>query len=74
MLLMVYHCQDGKQTITLRIDPEMYPKLTFIQTPHLEFAYKPRDFTAMREMGASWKIITEDIPEPKGITLHGIDS
>ena len=45
-----------------------------IETPHLELAYKPRDFTAMREMGASWKIITEDIPEPKGITLHGIDS
>jgi hypothetical protein len=43
-----------------------------IQTPHLEFAYKPRDFTAMREMGASWKIITEDLPEPKGITPHGI--
>jgi hypothetical protein len=44
-----------------------------IQTPHLEFAYKPRDFSAMREMGASWKIITEDIPEPKGITPHGLD-
>ena len=44
-----------------------------IQTPHLHFAYKPRDFTPMREMGASWKIITEDLPEPRGISPHGID-
>ncbi len=40
------------------------------ETPHLKVAYKPRDFRAMREMGASWKIITEDHPEPKGITPH----
>jgi hypothetical protein len=37
------------------------------RTPELEFAYAPKDFRAMREMGASWKIITEDIPQPKGI-------
>jgi hypothetical protein len=36
-------------------------------TPHLEFSYKPRNFKAMREMGATWKILTEDIPQPKGI-------
>jgi hypothetical protein len=43
------------------------------ETPHLKHlkvAYKPRDFRAMREMGASWKIITEDHPEPEGITPH----
>ena len=38
-----------------------------VQTPHLEFAYKARSFRAMREMGATWDIITEDIPEPRGI-------
>lgn len=42
-----------------------------LRTPHLEFAYKPRNFTAMREMGASWKIITEDVPEPRGINPNG---
>ena len=26
-----------------------------------------RDFRAMREMGASWKIITEETPQPPGI-------
>jgi hypothetical protein len=25
----------------------------------------------MREMGATWKIITDEIPEPTGITVHG---
>ncbi len=38
-----------------------------IATPHLEFAYDSPDFTAMRESGASWKILTEDMPEPRGI-------
>jgi hypothetical protein len=42
-----------------------------LATPHLEFAYKPVDFRAMREMGASWKIITEDTPEPRGIHPNG---
>ena len=36
-------------------------------TDHLHIAYKPRDFTAMREMGASWKIITDQTPQPKGM-------
>jgi len=35
-------------------------------TPHLEFAYAPQDFRGVREMGASWKLITEDLPEPEG--------
>jgi hypothetical protein len=42
-----------------------------ILTPHLEIAYTPRDFRAMREMGKSWKIITEAVPEPKGIKPNG---
>ena len=36
-------------------------------TPHLQFSYTPRNFKAMREMGATWQIVTEDMPEPKGI-------
>ncbi|MBX7166919.1 MAG: hypothetical protein K1X74_11365 [Pirellulales bacterium] len=40
-------------------------------TPHLEFSYAPRDFRAMREMGATWKIITEATPEPPGIDPGG---
>ena len=38
-----------------------------LPTPHLQFAYKARNFKAMREMGASWDIVTEDVPEPRGI-------
>jgi len=44
---------------------------TAIATPQLEFAYKPRDYRGMREMGESWKIITEDRPEPTGISYGG---
>jgi len=40
-----------------------------METPNLAISYKPRDYRNMREMGASWKIITEDIPEPKGIDI-----
>ena len=36
-----------------------------IETPHLDLSYAARDFSAMREMGASWKIVTEDVPEPQ---------
>jgi hypothetical protein len=43
-----------------------------LDTPHLTFAYKPRDFRAFRETGATWKIITEQTPEPNGITPHGL--
>ncbi len=40
-------------------------------TPHLEFSYHPRDFTAFRENGASWKILTDEVPEPKGLDTFG---
>jgi hypothetical protein len=36
-------------------------------TPHLEFSYPARDFTGLREMGDTWKRITEDLPEPLGL-------
>ncbi len=42
-----------------------------VETPHLGMAYPPVDFRAMREMGASWKLITEDTPEPEGIDTGG---
>lgn len=42
-----------------------------VETPHLNFGYEPRDFRAMREMGATWKIITEDQPQPPGIEPGG---
>ena len=44
-----------------------------IDTPWLDVAYEPRDFRAMREMGASWKIITEDTPQHHGIKPVGIE-
>lgn len=40
-------------------------------TPQLKVAYQARDFRALREMGESWKIITEDLPQPKGIDPGG---
>ena len=38
-----------------------------MDTPQLNIAYAPRDYRKMREMGATWKILTEDIPEPKSL-------
>ncbi len=43
-----------------------------IDTPQLDVAYAPQDFRAMREMGATWKIITDDMPAPRGIERVGI--
>ena len=42
-----------------------------LATPQLNTAYAAIDFRAMREMGATWKIITEEMPEPKGIDPGG---
>jgi hypothetical protein len=42
-----------------------------LETPHLQIAYQPLDFRAMREMGDTWKIITEDQPQPAGINPGG---
>jgi hypothetical protein len=42
-----------------------------LPTPHLNIAYQPRDYRAMREMGESWKIIPEGTPEPDGINPGG---
>jgi hypothetical protein len=42
-----------------------------LATPHLEFGCRPVDFRALRETGASWKIITEETPEQPGIKPNG---
>ena len=44
---------------------------TSLATPHLGFGYKPVDFRALRETGASWQVITEDTPELPGISPNG---
>jgi hypothetical protein len=48
-----------------------FEKHAQLKTPHLNIAYQPQDFRGMREMGKSWKIITEDQPQPKGIDPGG---
>jgi hypothetical protein len=45
---------------------------TPVDTPQLDVVYAAQDFRAMREMGATWKIITESTPEPAGIEPVGI--
>jgi len=40
-----------------------------MDTPQLNIRYTPRDYRKMREMGATWNILTEDKPEPKGIEM-----
>jgi hypothetical protein len=42
-----------------------------VETPHLHIEYARQDFAAFRENGASWKVLTEGTPEPKGITKGG---
>jgi hypothetical protein len=37
-----------------------------IATPHLNISYQPRDFRALREMGASWKTLKEETKETVG--------
>jgi hypothetical protein len=42
-----------------------------IKTSHLELAYSAHNFAPMREMGESWKIVTETTLEPSGIDHSG---
>jgi hypothetical protein len=44
-----------------------FEKNSLLPTPQLDVTYKPTDYRAMREMGDSWKIVTEGTPEPKGM-------
>jgi hypothetical protein len=38
-----------------------------LDTPNLNMAYRPTDFAALREMGASWNRLTEDDAQTRGI-------
>jgi hypothetical protein len=42
-----------------------------LDTPQLAIAYRPRDFRAVREMGATWTILTPDTPQPPAIDTSG---
>jgi hypothetical protein len=44
-----------------------------VDTPQLDVKYAAQDFRAMREMGATWKIITDQTREPLGIEPVGIE-
>jgi hypothetical protein len=41
------------------------------ETPHLAVAYTSKDFSALRENGASWQAVTEKANEPRGIDRLG---
>jgi len=41
-----------------------------IATPHLNITYEPRDFRVLREMGESWKILTEETKETEGFAAR----
>jgi hypothetical protein len=41
-----------------------------IETPYLNIAYGARDYRAMRETGASWRVLTEDTPETVGFATR----
>ena len=43
-------------------------------TPHLEFGYAAQDFTALRETGASWKVITKETPRPEKFVPGDVDT
>lgn len=34
-----------------------------VDTPHCAIAYQPTDFSAFRESGATWSLITKDVPQ-----------
>jgi len=36
-----------------------------LETPHLDVAYNPKNFSDFRENGRSWKIITKHTPQPR---------
>lgn len=42
-----------------------------IATPHLEFAYSPRDWRSVREMGSSWDSLPPNAPPPPGLRRNG---
>jgi hypothetical protein len=52
--------------VTGALDAAMHSKHrggVAIDTPELEVAYQPQDFSAFRENGESWKVMTVEMPE-----------
>lgn len=45
-----------------------------LDTPHLEIAYDAVDFRSFRERGASWQLITADMPQATTIDKHRFDA
>jgi hypothetical protein len=39
-----------------------------VETPHLNIVYQARDYRNVREMGESWRILTEETPETQGFS------
>lgn len=37
----------------------------------IHVAYKSDDWSSLRERGATWRLLTDDLPEPRGITRGG---
>jgi hypothetical protein len=62
------HLATGMLAAAMESRFQSYRRLA---TPQLEFGYPPRDFRALREMGASWQVVTEDEPQPSGINPGG---
>lgn len=43
-----------------------------VETPELAFAYQPQDFSAFRETGETWRMITKETPQPMAFEpYHG---
>lgn len=42
-----------------------------VVSAYLDVAYTPTDFHELREMGGTWKIVTPDTPQPRGIDTTG---
>ena len=42
-----------------------------VETPQLAIAYEPTDYRPFREMGATWEIVTEETPQPRGLDPTG---
>ena len=44
-----------------------------IETPHLAIKYQPKEWSAFRENGNSWSILTKDVPQPAGFEPRSWD-
>lgn len=44
-----------------------------IETPHLAIRYEPKEWSAFREDGSTWSIITKDVPQPATFEPRSFD-